>query len=247
IPLLRESYGEKYRYSSLIVASHSLDKARGVLSVAYHIMLVEASNPIKPEPFRNGNTDPTRQINIPRFASDAIDADYVAEARRLVERTYSTETSLGAKHLQAIYASSEVIPDTLKVDEPEVAGALAVNGLMAVMTQLSTLTKKIPFNLAKTEKTSFVMEHIFRDGSVTDLNGSQIRSDVIIKTVARTNNKGNGFALNGGSGGVPLSLFSMYIDTVFKGRKTQSLFGKKEEAKPCFVPRAVITNNISYR
>lgn len=257
LPLLRETHGEKYRYSSLVVSAAAMDRSSGVMNIAYHIVLIEASNPIKPDPYRNntngGNlANPTQQVNLPRFACDGLDALYVDEARKLVERSYSSDNLGDVKRLQVIYANTEVIPDTVKLDDPEKVGELAVNALMACVAQLKRLSNQPPLNLAQTEPTPFTIEHIFRDGTIEDLVGRPVRSDLIVKLTARTNGRKNGFSLNGGSDGVPVAMASMFVDTVYTGRSNGNnngfnLFKKPDNIEPCFVPRVVVTNSINYK
>lgn len=249
IPMLRETFGEKFRYSSLIVAACTVDRDSSTMNVAYHILLVEASNPVKPENYKLGNNNPVLQVNLPRFACDGIDEEYIEAARSLVERSYTTNPEAGASKLQIIPANSEVIPENEKLDDPEKAGSLAVNALMAVVQALKRLSKQPAFNLAETEATPFTLEHIFRDGSIQDLNGQAVRSDIIVKMIARSGQKRNQFSLNGGSDGTPVALSSMFIDLLYTGREQTgfNMFSQQKEVKPCFVPRAVVTNTISYK
>lgn len=249
IPMLRETFGEKFRYSSLIVAACNVDRENSTMNVAYHILLVEASNPVKPENYKVGNTNPIMQVNIPRFACDGIDEEYVAAARGLVERSYQTNPEAGTSKMQVIPANSEVIPESERLDDVEKVGNLAVNALMACVHALKRLSKQPAFNLAETEPTPFTLEHIFRDGSIQDLNGQSVRSDIIVKMVARSGAKRNTFSLNGGNDGSPVSLSSLFIDLLYTGREQSgfNMFSQQKEVKPCFVKRAVVTNSMSYK
>lgn len=249
IPFLRESFGEKFRYSSIITTASSLDAASGTLNVAYHILLVEGSNPVKPENYRTNTDRPGQQVNLPRFACDGIDSDYITTARGVVERAYRNSADANVKRLNIIYANAEVIPDTFRHDDPEKVGSLAANALIAVVSQLKRLVTRTPFNLAETEVTPFTIEHTFRDGSVNDLNDMAVRSDVIVRMTARSGAKRNTFGLNGGSDGTPVSTTSLFMDLMYTQRSNTAIniFGKQDKVEPCFVPRAVVTNSMCYR
>lgn len=250
LPLLREAFGDKFRYSGLVVCASNVDRTSGNLSVAYHIMLIEATNPIRPDAYRAGNVnDPTKAVNLPRFAADGIDEDFIDAARTLVERSYSQQPEEGGRRLVTIYAYNETVPTSVKLDDPEVIGAHAVNALLATITCLKRTLDSAPFNLTETETTPFTLEHIFRDGSVADLNGHAVRSDVIVKMMARTHNKPTGFSVNGAYDGSPVALMSMYMDFLYIGKKNQNVnvFNKEVKAEPCFTQRAVITNTMCYK
>ena len=244
IPMLRENHGEKFRYSSLIVTTSALDASTGTLNVAYHVLLIEASNPVKPENYRANSDRPGQQVNLPRFACDGIDSEYISTARELVARAYKNASIQGVKVINPIYADSEVVPDTVKVDDVERIGHMAENALHAAVTQLKRITTRVPFDLTKTQPTPFVMEHTFRDGNISDLNGQAVRSDVIVRLSARTEGKRNTFTLNGGNEGQTVSNSSMFIDLMYTQRQNapMGMFGKVDKIEPCFVPRAVITN-----
>ena len=249
IPFLRESHGMQFNYSSLIVAAAKLDAASGVLNLAYHLLLIESSNPTKPENYKVNTDRPGIQINIPRHACDGIDNDYTNAVRAQVERVYRSVAPAGAKTMNIIYAHAEVVPDNFRIDDAEKVSDLAVNALMAVASQLRSLSGRPPFNLAETETTPFVIEHNFRDGSVNDLNDQAVRSDVIVRMTARTPGKRNQFTLNGGSAGNPVSTTSLYMDLMYTdnpNNSTGQLLGQPRKVEPCFVPRAVVTNSICY-
>lgn len=249
IPFLRESFGMQFNYSSLIVAASSLNVATGAMNVAYHILLIESSNPAKPDNYKVNTDRPGIQINIPRHACDGLDSDYTMAARSLVERTYRANAPEGTKTLHILYAHAEVVPDTFRLDDLEKVSDLAINALMAVTAQLRSLTTQAPLNLADTETTPFVIEHNFRDGSVNDLNDQAVRSDVIVRMTARVPGKRNQFGLNGGAGGNPVSTTSLYMDLMYTENNNNSgqLLGQPKKVEPCFVPRAVITNSICYQ
>lgn len=193
-------------FGSIVVAARLKEHPKA--GVAYHILLLEATNDKLTPIFENVNG---QQVEIMRVTSDAIDNELLKCVDDKVRNAFPSAGSW-------FMVDGTVVPTALNVDDKMAVHQLAFNAGLACTTELQT---RLPgfkdINLAQMAADSSLNVNIsFGQQQTLNAVGQPMRSSVVVNFASKKNGNNNKYAsVNSGEKEIRVSEALGYLDLVW--------------------------------